>query len=119
MGELQVDVREERVEGRGTLTFPVDVELRSIRWAADATPHGHVTTRIAVDQPPGFWDALDEHGAFLAAPIVAAGRAIDVRIVRPSEQPIDIADLDLELELRFAPLKRAIALRWPARPPAP
>jgi WD40 repeat protein len=113
IGGLRAGVGDERAEGRGSLTFPVDVELRAIRWAADAAARGgHSTTRVAVDQPDGFWDELDEQGAFLAPPVVAAGRAIDVRIVGPRDLVPDPAEIEVLIELQAARMRGPLTLRW-------
>jgi WD40 repeat protein len=110
---LRVQGGDERVEGRGSLTFPADVELRAIRWAADAGARGgRSTTRVAVDQPDGFWDELDDDGAFLTPPLVAAGRAIDVRIVGSSDLVADPADVEVLIELQAAHMPGPLTVRW-------
>jgi WD40 repeat protein len=113
IGGLRAGVGDERAEGRGSLTFPVDVELRAIRWAGDAVARGgHSTTRVAVDQPDGFWDELDERGAFVVPPVVAAGRAIDVRIVGPRDLVPDPDDVEVLIELQAARMRGPLTVRW-------
>jgi WD40 repeat protein len=110
---LRIESDEERVRGRGYLTFPVDVELRAIRWAGDpAARGGQSTTRVAVDQPDGFWDELDEHGAFVVPLLVAAGRAIDVRVVGPRDLVPDPVDVEVLIELQAAHTAGPLTVRW-------
>jgi WD40 repeat protein len=113
IGGLRAGVGDERAQGHGSLTFPVDVELRAIRWAGDpAARGGQSTTRVAVDQPDGFWDELDERGAFVAPLAVAAGRAIDVRIVGPRDLVPVPADIEVLIELQAAHMRGPITVSW-------
>jgi hypothetical protein len=57
-----------------TVTFSEDVELLSVE--AD---------RVAVDQPPGFWEARNERGAFAVTVLIPAGRAVEIRHEAPEE----------------------------------
>ena len=107
---LEVDQSAQRLEVRGTLAFGADVELRAVRWGG--APGGRATARVAVDQPNGFWDELDEHGAFLAPPLVAAERAIEVQIVGSYEVQMDLDDLHVLIELQAAHLDGPTTLTW-------
>lgn len=116
-GALRIDVdpHGQRIEGRGTLSFAFDVELRSIRWDAPVpAPGGRSTTRVAIDQPEGFWEELDEHGAFVAPPLVAAGREIHVRI-QSSELPGELDEagaLHALVELSSPRLLAPVTVAW-------
>ncbi len=48
--------------------------------------------RVAIDQPPGFWDDLDDEGRFLVPPLIPAGRTVEIRADRP----------DIDLTIRMA-----------------
>ena len=116
MESAGADWAERAVHVRHRVRFNADVELLAVALEARGDASRDPEARAAVDQPPGFWDELDEAGGFVVPPLVPAGLEVTLRLERqwhPAAPSRDDVEMRVWVRTRVDGEPRTIATVLP------